>query len=357
MEYIIYGAGYYGLHFCDLLIKNGIKATAILDKDKSLWGKRWKGVPIKSPKTEEGKQMKVIICNADIKICDAIRTELLKDGFAEVESVYQFAQHEKNIGIFKSQRIIICVDEKELEENIDHIEEVRNLLQDEESKRTYIQIIESLKSKSFDGISNRPLCDQYFPEDLCMHKNDEVFIDIGGGPDGDVLKEYLKRYGDNFAHYYLYDCCDYINKLYHYRSEKITIERKAIGDIDSEVYVEDFMGKNALISSDGNQAVNMFRLDDLDYMEKVSFLKIDVEGDECKVIDGAWNMIKKSRPTIAIALYHRLKDFWDIPIYLNSRLSGYSFFLRSYMGVSETILYCIPNNKQNMKRRDVQVYA
>ena len=56
--------------------------------------------------------------------------------------------------------------------------------------------------------------------------------------------------------------------------------------------------------------VNVMKMDDV--IEHATIVKIDVEGHEQKVIEGAINLIQKQRPAINIAGYHFPKDLFEI---------------------------------------------
>jgi FkbM family methyltransferase len=56
--------------------------------------------------------------------------------------------------------------------------------------------------------------------------------------------------------------------------------------------------------------VNVMKMDDV--IEQATIVKIDVEGHERKVIEGAKSLIQKQRPSINIAGYHFPKDLFEI---------------------------------------------
>lgn len=78
-------------------------------------------------------------------------------------------------------------------------------------------------------------------------------------------------------------------------------------------------------------------------MEKVDFIKLDVEGSELNVLKGSRETILKYRPKMAISIYHKLSDFVDIPKYLSSICKDYEFFLDHFhLDESETIVFAKP---------------
>ena len=79
-------------------------------------------------------------------------------------------------------------------------------------------------------------------------------------------------------------------------------------------------------------------------VQKVDFIKMDIEGAESYALKGAEKLILNDRPQLAISIYHSSDDFVNIPLYLNELLKDYSFYLGHYaMNQYETVIYCIPN--------------
>lgn len=78
-------------------------------------------------------------------------------------------------------------------------------------------------------------------------------------------------------------------------------------------------------------------------ISKIDFIKMDVENAEMKVLLGARKTIEKSRPQMAISIYHSDEQFYSIPVYLKNTLKDYVFRIGHYSkNLSETVLYAIP---------------
>jgi len=76
-------------------------------------------------------------------------------------------------------------------------------------------------------------------------------------------------------------------------------------------------------------------------IEKVDFIKMDIEGAETEALKGAENTLRKFKPRLAISLYHRPIDFKVIPEYLKSLDIGYKFYYNHYtMHAEESVLFC-----------------
>lgn len=79
-------------------------------------------------------------------------------------------------------------------------------------------------------------------------------------------------------------------------------------------------------------------------IEKVDFIKMDIEGSELPALKYGMQTIKKDRPQMAISIYHSVSDYVEIPLYLASELENYSFKFGHYSpNKTESVLYAIPN--------------
>ena len=104
-------------------------------------------------------------------------------------------------------------------------------------------------------------------------------------------------------------------------------------------------GEAGAITKDGSTHVAAVALDDILHGHPVDFIKLDVEGAEIPALMGAAKVIERCRPTIAISLYHRAQDIWEIPRCLESLCPDYRFHLRQHWFNSfDSVLYAIPES-------------
>jgi len=82
-------------------------------------------------------------------------------------------------------------------------------------------------------------------------------------------------------------------------------------------------------------------------MERVDFIKLDVEGSEMAALQGAFQSIRKFRPKMAISLYHKTDDLFELIAYLNNKHPFYDLYIGHYtIHAEETVLYCSPSNRE-----------
>jgi FkbM family methyltransferase len=68
---------------------------------------------------------------------------------------------------------------------------------------------------------------------------------------------------------------------------------------------------------------------------RVDFIKMDIEGSELAALRGAESTLLRWRPKLAISLYHRYEDFFAIPAWIDALGLGYRFYLEHYSIHSE----------------------
>lgn len=75
-------------------------------------------------------------------------------------------------------------------------------------------------------------------------------------------------------------------------------------------------------------------------VDKVNFIKMDIEGAELSALQGAVKTLQNSHPDLAICIYHRVNDFIDIPKIIKKIVPGYRFYLRhNSNSFWETVLF------------------
>ncbi len=130
------------------------------------------------------------------------------------------------------------------------------------------------------------------------------------------------------------------------------IERAAWDESDLTLSVQG-AGPGARVSVDRNSRSDAgprtLTIDDLTMQQnlpRVDFIKMDIEGAELPALRGAKQTIQRYKPKLAISVYHRLTDFFEIPEFLDSLRCGYHFFLRHYtIHAEETVLFAKANRR------------
>jgi len=77
-------------------------------------------------------------------------------------------------------------------------------------------------------------------------------------------------------------------------------------------------------------------------IERVDFIKMDIEGYELRALKGADETIRRFKPKLAISVYHKPEDLAEIPLYIRSLGLGYRMYVDHYtIHSEETVLYAV----------------
>lgn len=103
----------------------------------------------------------------------------------------------------------------------------------------------------------------------------------------------------------------------------------------------------------GQKRIEVIALDDFIIernLDKVDFIKMDVEGSEMKILRGAEGTLRKHKPKCAIAVYHKFRDVIEIINFLHGIVPDYRFYLAHFTtNYSETILFA--THEMNDKKK------
>lgn len=92
------------------------------------------------------------------------------------------------------------------------------------------------------------------------------------------------------------------------------------------------------IDKKGSDKIVVKTLDSLNLSP--TFIKIDIEGGEKDFILGAYKTIAKHKPNLAICVYHKPEDFFEIVdkiLYINK---SYKLYFRHHsLGFTESVMY------------------
>lgn len=132
-------------------------------------------------------------------------------------------------------------------------------------------------------------------------------------------------------------------------SDNVKIFPYAVGSSEKDVYFIEGEDSSHIIddiSSQNTVCVKQVRIDDvINKEDKITFIKMDIEGSELDALKGASDTIKRNSPKLAICIYHKIKDLYEIPSYILSLNPQYRFMVRHYTSfLWETVLYASCND-------------
>lgn len=226
-----------------------------------------------------------------------------------------------------------------------------DLWTDEESRRQFIAHIKFRLCLDHKVLPRNP--DQgYLPRELFPRlPADTVFVDCGAY-DGDTIRQFLSQQNYSFGKIYAFEpdekncdrLRDYANSLGKEMASRIKVFNAAVGNERKKVGFNATGDMSASFTESGANLVEVLPLDEvIEAGPAAIFLKFDVEGAELEALEGAQKLIRDSRPIIALSVYHKPDDLWQLPIKLNTMAPGYRFFLRTQgEDGMDVICYAIP---------------
>ena len=122
----------------------------------------------------------------------------------------------------------------------------------------------------------------------------------------------------------------------------ITLINAGIGETKGEMLFSMKGGRNSVCSDEGI-LIAKESVDSILNGEKITYIKMDIEGLEADAIKGAVNTLKTYRPKLNIAAYHRNEDLFTIPLLLKEINPEYKIYLRHhpYIPAWDTNFYVI----------------
>ncbi len=183
--------------------------------------------------------------------------------------------------------------------------------------------------------------EQYF--EAFMDYREEVFVDAGGFQ-GETSEQFCLRYPDYKKVYFFEPSPKTMSAAQQFlqRFASINYIEKGLSNRAAQVLFDTNNGSANALSEQGDTAIWVDALDNC-VAEPVTFIKMDIEGAELDALEGARQHIVEDHPKLAIAVYHRPSDFWQIAELVLSMREDYQVFLRHYTeSWIETVMYFLP---------------
>lgn len=187
---------------------------------------------------------------------------------------------------------------------------------------------------------------QYFDLPYLMKDVEEVYID-GGAFDGETCIDFAKWYGKNYKRILAFEPSRYFamtcqQRLRDDRLERVEVIKKGLYSEDKTLRFTHKVAGSKVVDR-GEDVIKVTSIDGFLSGERATFIKLDVEGCELEALKGARKTIKKYRPKLAVCIYHKPEDIYEIPLYILSIVPEYHLYIRHYSNVeSETVLYALP---------------
>ena len=348
-QFIVYGAGNTGHEVKSVLNRYGINPKCFLDINA---GNKTAidNIPVYCPDNPEvinsisaDTVVILAIYNSGVDIMELHR-KLTCIGYTHIinfiEFYYMFVDEFDpkywltNLDLYNGLDNIIC--------------STSDLFADKISSELFASIIKFRMSGDFSLLPDPDIINQYFPPDLINLKIN-TFIDCGAY-DGDSIINLNKRFGK------IDTIVAFEPDLNNFRKLKQVIRSEQYSNhcflypcgVWSETEQVVFNSNNnasSNITDAGNTTIQCISLDDILENENPDFIKMDIEGAEYSALIGAYKIINRYMPVLAISIYHKPEDLWLIPNLIKSWHLNYRLFIRLHgFSIFDVVMYGIPEH-------------
>lgn len=187
---------------------------------------------------------------------------------------------------------------------------------------------------------------QYFDSDIVKVSNEEVFID-GGCFDLEtslLFEEFCRKNNVKTSKVIAFepDKNNYkkcVEKLDDLKVKNIKLINRGLWSSDGEIGFSENLGSSSHVG--GENMIYTTALDSL-ALDKITFIKMDIEGAELEALHGGEKTILRDKPKLAISVYHKPEDIVTIPMYVKSLVPEYKIYFRHYSNTKEeTVMYAV----------------
>lgn len=188
--------------------------------------------------------------------------------------------------------------------------------------------------------------DLYGPSALLHYTQDEVYVD-GGTFDGDTIRLFIERMEGKFNKIYGFepDTATFQKLVENFKKESRVIPlNKGLYSHSTILHFDNAGTRGSILTENNIKGIEVpvMSIDELLGSERVTYIKMNIEGAEIPALKGAKQAIQKWGPKLAISVYHRPSDLWEIPLLVRSLREDYDLYLRQHDGgVIESVLYAI----------------
>ena len=116
------------------------------------------------------------------------------------------------------------------------------------------------------------------------------------------------------------------------REVTVSLVRAVVSDSDGTAFVPKNLGRGVHenVEPEKGESLTAISLVTLLKDEKADLIKLDVEGNEQKVIEGGRSLIQRDRPALIVSCYHRSEDLITLPLLIKELVPEYKAYMRHH---------------------------
>ena len=316
---IMYGTGNGADKVVDIFEERGIELSGITASSGFVRERFFRGFPVKPLEYfEEKYESFTVIITFGTSIPDVM------------ESIFN---------ISKKHRVLVpCVpvigteifDRSFLEKHADEINLAHSLLADDFSRKIFEGYVNFQFGGRIENLKEIESPENEVYEKILKFNQNETFIDIGAYR-GDTVEKFVAKTNGKYRNIIAAepDFKTYQKLIKNCEAlENFTGVNAAITDLDGEIGFSSLAGRQSAIG--GDNMIKSISLPTLCEGIEPTFIKIDSEGCEIELLKGGQEILKKFKPKLNVAAYHKSEDIFKLPILIKSINPDYKIHLRHH---------------------------
>lgn len=337
---VVVGAADEGLRLVELCGKRGVEVVAVCDDNLKKQGLSIGGtavMPVDALKDIDRNLPVIIASHRVLKALERIRgmgfRHVAPFALLEVLDPKAFPPHMFYDGWLE-----------DLFAHRDRYRALAGLLADDLSRRVLDAVLGFRLTLEADTLSPIVEWDLYGPASLLTYGEDEVYVD-GGSFDGDTIRLFIERVHNKFSRILAFEPDrNTFHKLAANFAHEARVEpiNAGLHREKATLHFDNAGTRGSIIVEEGGIEIPVVGLDEVLGKDRVTYIKMNIEGAELEALKGAEQAIARCKPTLAISAYHRPSDLWKVPELIRSLCADYRLYLRQHDGGAiETVLYAL----------------
>lgn len=353
---VIYGAGNFGRMALDFLNDVGVEAVMVVDAKADLirGTQAWSGIDLRTPGEVPGQLKSDALLALSVVTSPVlpILEDLQSQGWTRCVPFYDVAEsfrpkHPLSNGWFS--RPLTAVDINEIGACLDAWD-------DDLSRAHHLMFLAWRLARQewrFDGVSVDNSNRFFIAEVRDALKQDDLFLD-GGAHHGSVSEAFLAVSGpdsrivafepdtmnaDRFAAW----CASQPEQV----RKRIALRRVALDALSRDRKFHGGLGYMSQLTGSGPETVVTQTIDAAGL--EPGFVKLHLEGGELDALKGSLATLTRSRPVIAVTVYHNADGLWRTARWMRENLKDYCLLMRthSWCGTG-AVIYAIPDERKSV---------
>ena len=346
---LVYGFGSLATWYLKRLLAEGLEVNAIFDVNPKYHDTTIAGIPVLPPDkiAEYDREFNVFIAITGYKYT---LTKLFRDyGFTRIYNEYEPELITIEHHIANKAKYSAFIDA-----NAQRVEQARKLFTEPKSIEIFDAALDAWGNGNWERLEKYYQHAVVMPRDIFEASEHDVLAECGAYEGGGVYM-FIGETKNQYDYIYAFEPgeLEYLiasRSFEHNNVLNLELHRMAVCDIDGTIrFSEDNSMQGACIIEDGGTEVPSTTLDTFfsrTDRAKPTLIRMDIEGAEISALRGAKGLIRDFKPNLAISSYHRLEDYWEVPLTIAELGCGnYDLFFRHYRSWFDTMCFARPKRR------------